>query len=64
MDKLSGSKNISEAQHIWAMLDDMAQSDPQAYKNFVAKQMEEGRKAMSPPRPHMCIETKITVCFL
>ena len=53
--------SMSQAGHIWSMLEDMSQTDPQAYRKFVDKQMEEGRKAMSPPKPHMCIQTKIIV---
>lgn len=56
------SKNdqyITQAQNIWSMLDDMAQSDPQAYKKFIDKTLKEGKELMKPPEPHMCIRTCI-----
>ncbi|KDO28205.1 hypothetical protein SPRG_06254 [Saprolegnia parasitica CBS 223.65] len=42
----------AEAQHIWSMLDDMAATDPAAYQEFIASQMEAqakaGRKKFTP----------------
>lgn len=58
---LKDKMSAPDAQHIWSMLDNMAQTDPKAYKRFIDKQMEDGRKAMSPPKPHMCIQTKLIV---
>lgn len=47
----------TQAQHIWSMLDDMAANDPAAYRKFIDRQMKEGKEAMSPPKPHMCVLT-------
>ncbi|RNA24184.1 PIH1 domain-containing 2, partial [Brachionus plicatilis] len=56
------SKNDSytkQAQHIWSMLDDMATSNPQSYKNFIDKTLKEGREALKPPEAHMCVKTSL-----
>lgn len=50
---------MHQAQHIWSMLDDMANSDPKAYKNFIDKHIKEGQEFMSPPSPHMCVQTML-----
>lgn len=55
------SSMMNQAQQIWSMLDDMAQNDPQAYRKFIDKQLKEGREAMKPPEPNMCIQTRIIV---
>jgi len=52
---------MNQAQHVWSMLDDMANNDPGAYKAFIDKQMEEKKEFMSPPEPHMCVQTTMTV---
>ncbi|OWF46818.1 PIH1 domain-containing protein 2-like [Mizuhopecten yessoensis] len=50
---------MHQAQHIWTMLDDMANSDPKSYKKFIDKHIKEGQEFMSPPTPHMCVQTNI-----
>ena len=49
------------AQHIWQMLDDMAENNPAAYRKFIDKQMEESKKHNAKPKPHMCVKTTLTV---
>ena len=39
---LKDSKDLSMANNIWKMLDDMAESDPDQYKKFVQKNVQEG----------------------
>ncbi|XP_059174589.1 PIH1 domain-containing protein 2-like [Physella acuta] len=48
-----------QAQHIWAMLDDMADNDPSAYKKFIERQLKGGKEYMAPPDPHMCVQVMI-----
>ncbi|XP_033729180.1 PIH1 domain-containing protein 2-like [Pecten maximus] len=55
--KADSDSMMHQAQHIWSMLDDMANSDPKAYKNFIDKHIKEGQEFMSPPTPHMCVQT-------
>lgn len=52
---------MKQAQHIWAMLEDMSERDPAAYRAFIDKHIREGREVMKPPQPHMCIATKLLV---
>jgi len=50
---------MKQAQHIWSMLDDLAAQNPEAYRKFIDKHLTEGREAMRPPEPHMCLQTAI-----
>ncbi|XP_041373135.1 PIH1 domain-containing protein 2-like [Gigantopelta aegis] len=64
MEQMSSGKYDTEsmmhqAQHMWTMLDEMATSNPQAYREFINKQLQEGREQMAPPQPHMCIKTNL-----
>ena len=60
----SDTSKSEAAQRIWAMLDDMAENDPVAYKKFLDKQMSDGKKYMAQPEPHMCVKTTIMVCCM
>ena len=53
------SDTMTQAQHIWSMLDDMAIQNPDAYKKFIEKNLTEGKQALRPPEPHMCVRTTI-----
>lgn len=53
-----------QAEYIWNRLDDLAKSDPDAYKNFIEKQMEEHKDFNSPPEPRVCIYTKTLVSHI
>ena len=55
----SSENTMKQAQHIWSMLDDLAAQNPEAYRKFIEKHLSEGREAMSPPEPHMCVRTVI-----
>lgn len=59
MDALQDSAMLQKAQHIWSMLDDLAEKNPESYKNFIAKQLNEGREYARPPEPHMCVQTTL-----
>ena len=61
MEGYSKDSMMQQAQHVWSMLDDMANNDPAAYKKFIDKQMAEKKEFMAPPEPHMCIQTQMTV---
>ncbi|KAL3318083.1 PIH1 domain-containing protein 2 [Cichlidogyrus casuarinus] len=51
--KLNSSLNPNE---IWAMLDRLQQSEPQKYREFVKKQIEEGSRRLSKPKFRFAIE--------
>ena len=44
---------------IWETLDDMKLDNPDGYRQFMSRHLKEGFEAMSPPRPAMCIKTKV-----
>lgn len=45
------SKNcLDDASRIWKMLDDLAESNPHEYKNFISKQINTGLELMKPPK--------------
>nr|XP_002129686.1 PIH1 domain-containing protein 2 [Ciona intestinalis] len=55
------SKEMQEqANYIWNRLDDLAGSDPDAYKKFIETQMTEREKFLSAPEPKFCFETFVT----
>jgi hypothetical protein len=39
---LKDQKDLSMANNIWKMLDEMSQNDPEQYKQFVQKNVKEG----------------------
>eukprot|EP00729_Bicosta_minor_P015318 gene15318-20833_t len=53
-----GDEAFTKGSQLWEMMDDMAASDPAAYKKFIAKQMAEQEKmtkANAPPTPVFAI---------
>ena len=53
-----GSESLlSQADSMWKMLDDLADSDPEAYKRFMDKTLKEGSSLFQPPEPCFCIST-------
>lgn len=50
-----------QAQQLWSMLDDLAIENPDGYRKFIDKHLKEGRDAMRPPEPHMCVKTVVFV---
>lgn len=44
---------------MWKMLDDLADSDPEAYKRFIDKTLKEGSIYFKPPEPCFCIRTDL-----
>ncbi|XP_072172200.1 PIH1 domain-containing protein 2-like [Diadema setosum] len=51
--------SLKQASHIWAMLDEMADSDPAAYSKFIKKTLEEGKKKVVLPKPFACFRTSL-----
>lgn len=53
-----GSESLlNQADSMWKILDDMAESDPEAYKRFIDKALKEGATYFKPPEPCFCIST-------
>ena len=42
---------LGQADSVWKMLDDLAESDPEAYKRFIDKTFKEGSNMFRPPEP-------------
>ncbi|PIK53445.1 putative PIH1 domain-containing protein 2 isoform X3 [Apostichopus japonicus] len=55
----SPNEMLKQAEHIWKMLDELADSDPNAYKNFVQKSMDEKKRETAIPEPFMCLKTEL-----
>lgn len=52
---------LNQAQNVWTMLDEMAENNPDKYKEFIDKQMKEAKEYMKPPEPDMCVQTTLLV---
>lgn len=61
MESISTESLSLQAQQIWAMLDDMSENNPAAYRKFIQRQMDEAREHMSLPDPHMCVQVTLLV---
>lgn len=44
------------------MLDDLAENDPERYRNFIQQELKDGKQLCVNPEPQLCIQTKILVC--
>ena len=58
---MNHQEKMNQAQYIWNRLDDLSASDPEAYKKFIEKQMEERDIYMSKPEARLCILTNFMV---
>ncbi|CAH8442281.1 unnamed protein product [Dicrocoelium dendriticum] len=52
---------FAEASAVWKMLDEMAVNDPVGYKKFINKQLEDGQKALAPPKVKFVIKATLKV---
>ena len=46
----------SKANQIWKMLDEMAESNPASYRDFIEKKMEEAKTFFQKPAACVCIK--------
>ncbi|XP_069470387.1 PIH1 domain-containing protein 2 [Ambystoma mexicanum] len=61
---MEGGISQNNLQHItqfWSMLDEMAESDPEAYKKFMQRQLSNAKDQCVPPEPHLSLRTKILI---
>jgi len=56
-DQVGSESLLNQAESMWKMLDDMAESDPDAYKKFIDKALKDGATSFKPPEPCFCIST-------
>lgn len=55
--KMDSDSLMKQANSVWEMLNDLADSDPEAYKKLLDKTMKEGSEEFKPPQPSFCIST-------
>nr|XP_060643060.1 PIH1 domain-containing protein 2 [Anolis sagrei ordinatus] len=47
---------LGKAAQLWTMLDDLAESHPGEYRQFMQQQMKEAQQHFAPPEPHLCLK--------
>ncbi|XP_038062864.1 PIH1 domain-containing protein 2-like [Patiria miniata] len=50
---------MKQAQHFWSMLDELAETDEDAYKKFMATNLQRGQQELTPAKPWKCVKTQI-----
>ncbi|CAF2045835.1 unnamed protein product [Rotaria magnacalcarata] len=55
--KSSPNEMMDKAKNVWNMLDELASSDPTAYKKFIEKTIQEGKEYMAPPTPCLAVQS-------
>ncbi|MEJ1275195.1 PIH1 domain-containing protein 2 [Cricetulus griseus] len=50
---------LTQISQFWNMLDDLAENDPERYKNFIEQELKDGKKLCVDPEPQFCLQTKI-----
>lgn len=60
---MSSPDMLQQADSVWRMLNDLADTDPEGYKKFIDKTMKEGSQQFKPPQPCFCVSTTlVSVC--
>uniref|UniRef100_UPI00398F7817 PIH1 domain-containing protein 2 n=1 Tax=Pristiophorus japonicus TaxID=55135 RepID=UPI00398F7817 len=57
--KQSEKEMLQQVNQLWGLLDDMSESNPEAYQKFIRHHLGEGMKQFSLPEPHTCFQTRI-----
>ncbi|XP_042538685.1 PIH1 domain-containing protein 2 [Dipodomys spectabilis] len=50
---------LSQLTQFWNLLDDLAENDPECYKNFIQQELKEGKELSAGPEPQLCLRTRI-----
>lgn len=50
---------LTQISQFWNMLDDLAENDPERYKNFIEQELKDGKQFCVGPEPQLCLQTKI-----
>ncbi|KAK3728600.1 hypothetical protein QZH41_011683 [Actinostola sp. cb2023] len=56
-DKMDSESLVHQANSVWHMLNDLADSNPEAYKKLMDKTLKDGSEQFKPPQPCFCIST-------
>ena len=55
-----GGEDLREAaERMWGALDRMAAENPEQYKQFTDKQIQEGKEVMAAPEPVACLQVAL-----
>uniref|UniRef100_A0A8C5L0V1 PIH1 domain-containing protein 2 n=1 Tax=Jaculus jaculus TaxID=51337 RepID=A0A8C5L0V1_JACJA len=57
--KASSKGLLTQLSQFWNLLDDLAENDPECYKNFIQQELKEGKQLCAAPEPQLCVQTKI-----
>lgn len=52
---------LQQADSVWKMLDDLADTDPDGYRKLIDNIMKEEKEYWKPPEPVFCLKT-VKVC--
>ncbi|XP_063167540.1 PIH1 domain-containing protein 2 [Candoia aspera] len=55
----SSEEMVTKTTQLWAMLDDMAENNPESYRQFMQQQLKDAKQHCAPPEPCMCLQTCI-----
>ncbi|XP_038062944.1 PIH1 domain-containing protein 2-like [Patiria miniata] len=50
---------MKQTQYFWSMLDELAETDEDAYRKFMATNLQRGQQELTPAKPWMCVKTRI-----
>lgn len=56
---LSQKDLLAHVNHLWSMLDDLAENNHEGYQRFIEHHLKEGMEQMAPPEAHSCVQTRI-----
>ncbi|XP_051896055.1 PIH1 domain-containing protein 2 [Pristis pectinata] len=57
--KQSENLLLQQVNQLWGMLDEMSESNPEAYHKFIQHHLGEGMKQLTAPEPHGCFQTRM-----
>ncbi|KAM5246466.1 PIH1 domain-containing protein 2 isoform 2-T2 [Ctenodactylus gundi] len=57
--KTSAKGLLTQMTQFWNLLDDLAESDPECYKNFIQHELKERKELCAGPEPQLCLQTRI-----
>ncbi|GAB1294188.1 PIH1 domain-containing protein 2 [Apodemus speciosus] len=61
--KASSKGLLTHISQFWSMLDDLAENDPERYRNFIQQELKDGKQLCVDPEPQLCLQTKILCAY-
>uniref|UniRef100_A0A670KGI0 PIH1 domain-containing protein 2 n=1 Tax=Podarcis muralis TaxID=64176 RepID=A0A670KGI0_PODMU len=56
---MTGGDMLAKVNQLWTMLDDLAESNPESYHQFMQQQLKDAKQHYAPAEPYMCLKTCI-----